>query len=148
MTAEIRQYRRILPGVVSAMRVQGQSSLGRDAQRYYLGGPYSLRGYDRRSMSGVQTVVVQEEVRFPILRGMTLAIPSAWVFPTVNAAAFADAAWSWDYGPMQQLGSVGTSIFIGGGYFPALRWDFAWLTPDFHTYSKNVYKRFSVGFNF
>jgi hypothetical protein len=70
------------------------------------------------------------------------------VFPTVNGAVFADAAWTWSYGPPEQLGSVGTSFFIGGGYFPALRWDFAWLTPDFRTYSKRVYRRFSVGFNF
>ena len=148
LLAEIRQYRTLLPGVVAATRVQAQSSLGRDAQRYYLGGPYSLRGYDRRTMSGVETTLLQEEVRFPILRGMTLAIPSAWVFPTVNGAAFADVAWSWNHARPEQLGSVGTSVFIGGGYFPALRWDFAWLTPDFHTYSKHVYKRFSVGFNF
>jgi len=148
LLAEVRQYRSILPGVVAATRVQGQSSVGRDAQRYYLGGPFSLRGYERRSLSGVQTALVQEEIRFPILQGMTLAIPSAWVFPTVNGAVFADAAWTWSYGPPEQLGSVGTSFFIGGGYFPALRWDFAWLTPDFRTYSKRVYRRFSVGFNF
>jgi Tol biopolymer transport system component len=148
LLAEVRQYRSILPGIVAATRVQGQSSVGRDAQRYYLGGPFSLRGYERRSMSGLQTAVVQEELRFPILQGMTLAIPSAWVFPTVNGAVFADAAWAWSYGPPERLGSVGTSFFIGGGYFPALRWDFAWLTPDFRTYSKRVYRRFSVGFNF
>ena len=148
LLAEIRQYRTVVSGVVAATRLQGQSSLGRDAQHYFLGGPYSLRGYDRRSISGLHTAVLQEELRFPILQGMTLAIPSPWVFPTVNGAVFADAAWTWNYGPPQQLGSVGTSLFIGGGYFPALRWDWAWLTPDFQTYSRRAYKRFSVGFNF
>jgi Tol biopolymer transport system component len=148
LLAEVRQYHPLLSGVVAATRFQAQSSLGRDAQHYFLGGPYSLRGYERRSLSGVNTVLVQQEVRFPILQGMTLAIPSAWVFPTVNGAVFADAAWTWNYGPPQRLGSAGTSLFIGGGYFPALRWDWAWLTPDFQTFSKRAYKRFSVGFNF
>ena len=50
--------------------------------------------------------------------------------------------------PLAAMDQSSESFYIGGGYFPALRWDFAWLTPDFHTYSKHVYKRFSVGFNF
>jgi hypothetical protein len=148
LLAEIREYHTIIPGVVSATRLVGQSSVGRDAQRYYLGGPFSLRGYDRRSMAGVQTMMLQEEIRFPLLRGMVLAIPSAWMLPTVNGAVFANAAWAWDYGPPRQLGSAGTSLFIGGGYFPALRWDWAWRTDDFQRFGKQVYRSFSVGFNF
>ncbi len=148
LLAEARHYHPLLPGVVAASRFLGQSSVGRDAQRYYLGGPSSIRGYDRRSLWGLRTVLFQQEVRFPILQGMTLAVPSAWVFPTVNGAVFADAAWAWDYGPPRQLGSAGLSFFIGGGYFPALRWDYAWLTDDFSRFSNQVHRRFSVGFNF
>ena len=148
LLAEIRHYHPLVPGVVAATRLSGQSSVGRDAQRYYLGGPYSLRGYDRRTLSGLQTALVSQEVRFPILQGMTLAIPSAWVFPTVNGALFANAAWAWDGREPERLGAVGASFFIGGGYFPALRWDYAWRTEDFHHFSNRIYRHFSVGFNF
>ena len=148
LLAEIRQYHTVMPGLISATRLVGQSSVGRDAQKYYVGGPFSLRGYDRRSMAGVQTVLLQEELRFPLLQGMVLAIPSAWMLPTVNGAVFANAAWAWDFGPPRQLGSAGASLFIGGGYFPALRWDWVWRTDDFQGFSKQVYRNFSIGFNF
>lgn len=148
LLGEVRHYRPLLPGVVAATRVRAQSSFGRDAQRYYMGGPTTVRGYERRSLSGLQTALVTEEIRFPILQGMTLAIPSAWVFPTVNGAVFADAAWAWNHGAPDQLGSVGASFFIGGGYMPMLRWDYAWPTNDFRHFSNQVRKQFSVGFNF
>ncbi|HEY2956537.1 MAG TPA: BamA/TamA family outer membrane protein [Candidatus Eisenbacteria bacterium] len=145
---EFRHYHSLVPGVVAATRVQGQSSLGRDAQRYFLGGGYSLRGYDRRTLSGLQTVLVQQEVRFPLLQGLTLAVPVPWVFPTVNGALFADAAWAWNHGAQDHLGSAGAAFFIGGGYFPALRWNYAWTTSDFRGFSKRPRQQFAVGFNF
>src|SRR5262249_16026180 len=94
--AEFRSYRIPVPGIVSATRVQGQVSLWRDPQRYYLGGYNSLPGVERRALSGVQTLLVQEELRFPLLRRLVIALPSAWEFPTVGAAAYAGAAYTWD----------------------------------------------------
>src|SRR5206468_3384672 len=93
---ELRKYAMPIPNVVFAGRAQTQASFGRDAQRNYLGGLSSIRGYDRRTLSGLQTILVQGEARFPVLRGLTLAVPALWTFPTVNGAVFADAAWTWD----------------------------------------------------
>jgi hypothetical protein len=148
LIGEFRHYRLPWPGVVTASRAQAQSSLGRDAQRFYLGGRYSLRGYDRRRLAGLQTVLLQQEIRFPALRGLTLAIPAPWVFPTINGALFADAAWAWDQGFEEHLGSAGFGVFIGGGYFPAIRWNFAWTTPDFREYSSRPRLQFVLNFNF
>jgi len=64
--AELRHYRMPLSHLVSATRVQGQASLWRDAQTFYLGGYNSLPGISRRALSGEQTVLVQEELRFPL----------------------------------------------------------------------------------
>ncbi len=148
LIGEFRHYRLPGSGVVTASRLQIQSSVGRDAQRFFLGGRYSLLGYDRRRLAGLETVLLQQELRFPLVRGLTLAIPATWVFPTINGVLFADAAWAWDHGFDEHLGSAGFAVFIGGGYFPALRWNYAWTTTDFRDYSKRPRPQFTVGFNF
>ena len=146
---EFRHYEQPLPVMVSATRVQAQASFGQDAQRFYLGGRTSLRGYDRRTLSGLRTVLTQQEFRLPLVRGLTFAIPTAWEFPTISAAAFADAAWSWEDGFERHLGSVGTGLYIGGGYFPAFRWNFSWTTSDYYrTFAQRPRTQFLIGFNF
>jgi Tol biopolymer transport system component len=147
LIGEWRHYERVM-NIVSATRVQGQSSHGRDASRFYLGGFSSLRGFDRRSLSGTQTVLVQSELRFPLVRGLVFAIPAPWMFPTVTGAVFADAGWGWENGFQERLGSVGTSVFLGGGYYPVIRWNFVWRTEDWKTFSESPRTQFLIGVNF
>jgi hypothetical protein len=149
LLGEIRHYAQPIPQMVSASRIQAQSSMLADAQRHYLGGWGSLRGYDRRALSGLRTVLAQQELRFPLMRGLTFAIPTAWAFPPINGAVFADAAWTWsEGGQTDRAGSVGTGVYLGGGYFPAIRWNFVWRTTDFRNFSKEPHTQFSIGYNF
>jgi len=170
VVAEARRYLMPLPQLVFATRLQGQAGFGNDAQRFYIGGPWTLPGYDPRTLAGLRTALVRQEVRFPVLRGLTLAVPAPWVFPTVSAAAFAGMAWAWDAGGFQpltftdeelrhlvtpdgrgiqgRLGSVGAGWFLGGGYFPAVRWNYSWTTVDFRHFSRRPRTQFSIGFNF
>ena len=148
LIADARHYRMALPWLVSATRMQGYSSLGRDAQKAYLGGVRALRGYNRNVLGGTQTLLVQEEVRFPVLSGLTFALPTAWVFPTVSAAAFVDAGWAWEGGAPDHRGSVGIGGFVGGGYFPAIRWNYVWATRDFRSFSSGPRTQFVLDFNF
>jgi hypothetical protein len=167
LLAELRRYFTPFPQLLLATRAQGQASLGRDAQLFYLGGRTSLRGYDYHTLSGLRTILLQQEVRFPLLRGLGFAFPFRWELPRVNGAVFADAAWAWgggsipgtlvpgyyfsyDYGPggPGQLGSAGAGFFIGGGPFPVLRWNYTWQTKDFRTYSRRPRTQFMLGYNF
>ena len=164
VVGEVRHYSQPLPQLVLASRVQGQASLGRDAQRIYLGGPYSLPGYDYRTLAGLRTAFVQQEIRFPLLSGLTVSLPMPWLFPTVSGVALADMAWAWDAGTVAypvavaplvvqsgnqgRLGSVGAGFYIGGGYFPALRWTYSWPTADFKHFARKPATQFSIGFNF
>ncbi|MGH7742424.1 MAG: hypothetical protein ACRENS_10420, partial [Candidatus Eiseniibacteriota bacterium] len=148
LAAEMRHYEKPLPGVVLASRLQGTSSLGRDAQRYYLGGYGSIIGYDWRALSGLHTALIQEELRGPLLRKLVLAIPGPWLTPPVGGAAFINGAWTWDRILPQQAGSAGFGFFIGGGYYPVFRWDYAWLTSNFSYYTHHPVSRFWIGFNF
>jgi hypothetical protein len=148
LLGEARHYAMPIPQIVSATRVQGQSSLWRDAQRFYLGGWNSLRGYDRRALVGVQTLLIQQELRFPLMRGLTFAIPTPWAFPTISGTLFADAAWAWLDDLRFRAGSVGAGFYIGGGYYPAIRWNYVWPTPDFREFPKRPRTQFSLGYNF
>lgn len=148
MAGEVRQYTSLMRHVVLATRLQGQASLGRDAQRYYLGGWGSMRGYDRRAFSGLQTVMLQQELRFPLVRGLVIAIPSPWLFPTVSGAVFADAAWMRTDGDRDQAGAVGAGFYLGGGFYPVIRWNYVWPTRDFQRFRHGPITEFSVGYNF
>jgi Tol biopolymer transport system component len=168
LLAEVRRYWMPIPQFVSATRVQGQASLGRDAQRFYLGGRMTLRGYNLHTLSGLRTVVAQQELRFPLVRGLRFAFPAPWEFPPVNGAAFVDAGWAWgggdlplpnvpayflnsfDLGPGGQghAGSVGFGFYVGGGPYPVLRWNYVWLTPDFRRFSSRPRTQFALGYNF
>ena len=149
---ELRHYRMPIPGIVSATRVQGQASMWRDAQRFYLGGYNSLPGVSRRSLSGQQTVLAQEEIRFPLVRRLVIAIPSPWEFPTVSGAVYAGAAWTWDdaFGArwQERIGIVGFGLYLGGGYYPAIRWNFSWPTYDFREFGSRPRTQFTIGFNY
>ncbi len=152
LLAEIRHYRMPIPHIVAATRIQGQASLWKDAQRYYLGGYNSLPGVSRRSIAGQQTVLVQQELRFPLLRRLVLAVPSPWEFPTISGALFAGAAWAWEDGfgglGEQHIGVAGFGLYLGGGYYPAIRWNFVWPTTDFKTFGPGPRTQFTLGFNY
>jgi hypothetical protein len=167
LLAEVRRYVTPFPHLLLAGRAQGQASLGRDAQLFYLGGRSALRGYDYHTLSGLRTVLLQQEVRFPLLRGLGFAFPFRWELPRVNGVLFADAAWAWgggsvpgtlvpgyyfgyDLGPggPGRLGSAGFGWFIGGGPFPVLRWNYSWQTKDFRSYSRRPRTQFMLGYNF
>lgn len=171
---DARRYHKVAPAIVSATRLNGQASFGPDAPRFYLGGYYALRGFERRALSGTRTVLVQQEFRAPLLRGLVMAIPAPWELPALNVAAWADAAWAWIpsddlgfYVPASgdgladdalgapsggwqrgQLGSAGFGLYLGGAYFPAIRWDFAWRTADFRTFTPKPRMQFWIGYNF
>ncbi|HET7226990.1 MAG TPA: hypothetical protein VFK69_14885 [Candidatus Eisenbacteria bacterium] len=168
LIGEFRRYLMPIPQLVLASRVQGQASLGRDAQRFYMGGATSLRGWDPRTLAGLRTLLLQQEVRFPLLRGMTVALPNAWEFPPVSGVAFADGGWAWggstltldgipayyfdtsQTGPgiAGHVGSVGVGFFVGGGYYPMLRWNYSWTTSDFHHFAPRPRTTFAFGYNF
>jgi len=147
--AEARHYRQPLPGIVMAVRGSAWSSYGRDAQRIYLGGPFRIHVLDRRFLAGLQVTSAQWETRFPLVRGLTLAVPAPWQLPTISGAVFADGAWSWEHGDRERVGVLGYSVYLGGGFLPALRWNWMWVSTDFQKFLNHAPQHeFSIGYNF
>ena len=95
---------------------------------------------------------MQEELRFPLVRRLVIAIPVPWEFPTVGAAAYAGAAWTWAsaFGSRwdERIGIVGFGLYLGGGYYPAIRWNFTWATQDFRDFASRPRTQFTIGFNY
>ena len=50
--------------------------------------------------------------------------------------------------PSLQAGSTGFSFYIGGGFYPAIRWDYVWLTEDFRNFTRRPRPAFSLAYNF
>ena len=59
-----------------------------------------------------------------------------------------DAAWAWEEEAPRELGSAGLSFWIGGGYFPAFRWNYAWRSRDLGALSRRPRTQFTLDFNF
>jgi hypothetical protein len=89
------------------------------------------------------------EARFPLLRGLTLAVPVPWQLPTVYGSVFGDAARVWTPFDRSQFGVVGWSAYLGGGFMPAIRYNWFWYTTDFERFATAVPGHyFSIAYNF
>jgi outer membrane protein assembly factor BamA len=143
-----RKYVGLAPDVVWATRLVSESVFGDDQQRFYLGGPFTVRGWDRRTIAGTKAAFVQTEVRFPILRRLRLGVPAPIEFPQLSVALFGDAAVAGGANqPLERIGGVGAGFYVGGGYFPALRVDVVRRTNLVRFEGRNV-TRFMLGYNF
>jgi hypothetical protein len=108
-----------------------------------------LRGWPTRTLRGKNALLVQEELRFPLVRGLRLGFPTDWQVPNIQGAAFVDAGAAGDAREeFQRAGTVGVGFYLGGGgYFPTLRWNFMRL-HDWNRLSRHTVSEFVVGFNF
>ncbi len=146
---DYRWYHRLFEDMVYAMRTQARVSFGDEGQRYFVGGAFSLRGYPHRSVAGRRLLLLNQEVRFPIIDRMVVAMPAGPLdMPVFYGAGFVDMAWVGDPDwAARPVGSVGVGFFIGGGPYPRLRVDFSWPT-DFHSISGRADTEFSIGFGY
>jgi hypothetical protein len=147
--AEARHYRQPLPHVVLAMRANAQGSFGADAQYLYLGGPTRVHVREYRAITGHRAVVGNLEARFPLLRGLTIAVPAPWQLPTLSGVVYADGVRAWGNGDRQQLGVLGWAVYLGGGFWPAVRWNWSWTSADFERFDSAIAQHYiSIAYNF
>ncbi|MBI5805001.1 PD40 domain-containing protein [candidate division TA06 bacterium] len=158
--ADIRNYWRISRRYQVALRLMGGMSQGPDAQRFYLGGPNSLHGYDYDKFYGTKTVLANFEMRFPLIDRLEMAFPPL-SFYGIRGAFFFDVGAAWtDAGSFRALESTDlalvklddlkASIGTGGriNLYPFLiRVDVAWPT-DLSVIARNPVVSFTLGSEF
>ncbi|MDZ4803249.1 MAG: ShlB/FhaC/HecB family hemolysin secretion/activation protein [Candidatus Eisenbacteria bacterium] len=146
-----RNYYRLGLRTAYAVRFQGRVSEGSGAQRFTLGGSYSLRGFPRRSLFGTRSLLLNQEVRFPLLDGVVLRFPFGGVgLPGVQGAIFGDVGQAWEkeegFFP-DPFGSFGLGLRSSFGGFLILRLDFV-RTTDFKKVSGTTDVVFFIGTNY
>ncbi len=146
--ADFRKYFRLSRNSCYAVRLMGFTSSGVEPQRLYLGGSWSLRGYDRKAFYGRNLVLISNELRFPLINNLIIGFPFGRIgFQAIRGALFFDAGNAWEDHFDQLYGSFGTGFRISLGYVVVLRFDFSKKT-DFKTISRETVFDFFFGWNF
>jgi outer membrane protein assembly factor BamA len=145
---DLRKYLRIRKNSCFAVRLMGFSSSGKEPQRLYLGGSWSLRGYDRRAFYGRHLLLASNELRFPLIDNLYIGFPFGTVsFSAIRGALFFDAGNAWEDEFDQLYGSFGIGARISLGSVMVLRFDIS-RTTDFEKISKDTEFDFFFGWNF
>lgn len=151
LIADWRYYLRLAQRTALATRVQVRIAQGTNEDRFVLGGSYSLRGFPRRSLFGTRSLLVNNELRFPLLEGAVLGFPFGNIgLPGVQGALFGDVGNAWDEGEgafPTPYGSFGLGLRSSLGGFLVLRLDFS-RTTDFVKLSRSTDTDFFIGFNY
>lgn len=147
--ADYRRYVRLGRLSAYAFRAQGLYSEGPNPRTFFLGGSLNLRGYPRRGLQGYRSILVNQEVRFPLVQRWMVHLPmGALEFPSIQGALFVDAGQAWDEGnPPPLVGSIGGSLRMGLGGVLVLRLDLARRT-DFETVGDKSHWEFFIGWNY
>jgi len=146
-----RRYHRTGRQSTWATRALARFAHGSDPRFWTLGGTHSLRGYPRRELFGTRAMLLNNEFRFPLIRGFLVGFPFGAVeFPGIEGAFFLDAGWLWNDGeavPWPPLGSFGTSLRMSFGGLLVFRLDFARQT-DFRSIGDETKTEFFVGWDY
>jgi hypothetical protein len=145
---DFRKYLRIRKNSCFATRIMGFSSSGREPQRLYLGGSWSLRGYDRQAFYGRHVVLLSNELRYPLIDNLSVGFPFGKVsLSAIRGALFFDAGNAWEDNFDQLYGSFGVGARISLGYIVVLRFDLSRRT-DFKKINAHTDFDFFFGWNF
>lgn len=146
--ADFRRYFRLRLYLTYAVRVAGFVSEGKEAQRFYIGGSWTLRGYPLFSIWGNHCFLFNQELRFPFITSVQLRFPRGKVnLGGIQGALFVDAGDAWESGFPGLRGSFGIGFRINIGGYLVLRYDIGRRT-DFRKISKSTFYQFFFGWDF
>ncbi len=149
LNLDVRNYLHLSKRIIFAQRFVSRNAWGSDLQLFYLGGSWDLRGYNFRQFNGKHTLLINNELRFPLLDRLLMRFPFGYIdFPMFRGSLFLDAGkvsgFIYDTG---WIGSVGAGVEMNLGYLPVFRVNFSRRT-DFDTIESKVRIDFFLGFNF
>jgi WD40 repeat protein len=123
LQVDVRHYFKVSNRTILAQRFQSQNSWGGDVQLFYLGGGWDLRGYNFRQFFGRKVLLVNNELRFPLIDRLALRFPFGGLeFPSIRGAVYLDAGRAYDF--LTDTGWVGSAGFgseLNLGYAPIIR---------------------------
>jgi dipeptidyl aminopeptidase/acylaminoacyl peptidase len=159
LIADYRRYFRLSRRITFATRVTAKYNLGKEAERFFMGGSWDLRLYPRWRLWGRKLFLVSNELRFPFIDAFLIRFPFGGMgFNAIRGAAFVDLGNAWDSDLQRVLGSFGLGIRWRVGGFLVLRFDIGrrfyiddyrrpYNPSNFHLKS-GVYRQFFFGWDF
>ena len=154
LRGDLRQYFRISRRICHAVRLVGRYSQGMEPQISYMGGSWDMRGYPRRHFMGRKLILLNNELRVPVIDNLLVGFPFGNLeLQSIRGALFVDVGNAWDENlslkkELSQVhGSFGLGLRARIGYFTVLRLDFAKLT-DFDRIFPQTKVQFFFGWNY
>ena len=146
---DYRRYFRISLRSALALRAMMSINYGREPQRFYMGGSWDLRGYGRFSLWGNRLGLLSTELRYPLIDELMIRFPFGGLnFYSLRGALFLDMGNAWTDNFDGLLGSVGTGIRFGLGFF-VIRLDVGKrIENNFKSFQKGLFTQFFFGWDF
>ena len=126
---------------------------GKAPRRFFMGGSWSLRGWDRNSLRGSKLWQSNLELRFPFINALIFRFPLGinLGFPGIRGALYVDAGNTWDnfenYG--ETKGSIGGGLRLNLFGFIGLRYDIGKrIEKNFTKLQSGLYQQFYFGWDF
>ncbi len=147
---DYRQYFRLADRSAWAVRLWLFYNDGKEARRFFMGGNWDLRGYDRWSIRGTKLWLISNEFRFPFLDQLSFRFPFGGVtFVGLRGALFFDAGNAWDTDYPGTLGSIGGGVRLNLFGAIVLRDDFGKRIEDnFTRFQQGWFNQFFFGWDF
>ncbi len=129
---DLRHYLRLGRRVCWAHRLIVRHSAGEEPQRFYMGGTWDMRGYPYFSFFGRNQLLLNSELRFPLLDRLLVRTPLLDIdLRGIRGALFFDAGDAWEDEP-HIVGSYGVGARMNLEGYVVLRFDLA-QTTDFRS---------------
>ena len=116
---DYRHYVRLSRRSAYAVRLMGRRSFGDVPEFFSIGGSWTLRGYPWRSLWGSKMVLINNELRFPLLDRILIGLPFGNIdLSAFRGALFVDAGNAWSGAFDEWRGSIGggARLALGGGF--------------------------------
>ena len=147
---DYRQYFRLAERSAYALRLWLFYNDGKEARRFFMGGSWDLRGYDRFSLRGKKLWLASNELRFPFLDQVAIRFPfGGLTLVGIRGALFFDAGNAWDDEYLQTLGSIGAGARLNLGGALVLRYDLGKrIEENFTKLQTGLFHQFFFGWDF
>jgi outer membrane protein assembly factor BamA len=148
--ADYRHYFRLSKRIAYAVRLNVYYNEGKEARRYFMGGSWDLRGFDRWTIRGKKLWLTSHELRFPFIDEFAVRFPFGTInFGSLRGAIFFDAGSAWDDSYHETLGSIGGGLRWNIGGVLVLRYDVGKkIENNFNKFQEGLFYQFFFGWDF
>ncbi len=150
LLADYRHYWRLSTRSALASRVHLWYNEGREARRFFMGGSWDLRGWQRWSIRGQKLWLTSHELRFPFIDQLGIRFPfGGLTFGAIRGALFTDIGGAWDHQYIDTKGSVGGGIRLNFAGAIVLRYDIGKrIENNMRKFQEGLFHQFFFGWDF